>query len=107
MEAQPQGPLVPGAVLLLHHVRPDAPRRAELGDLLEEVYVRVEEEREAWGEVVDVEASLDAGLHVSEAICKGKGELLCSGAPGLTDMVAGDRDGVPLGHVLEIGRAHV
>ena len=38
--------------------RPDAPRRAVLGDLLEEVDLGVEEERQARREVVDVEAAL-------------------------------------------------
>src|SRR3712207_9176403 len=50
------------AVLFLHQGGPDASRGAELGDLLEEVYVRVEEEREPWGEAVNVQARLDAGL---------------------------------------------
>jgi hypothetical protein len=44
--------------------RPDAARRAELGDLLEEVEVDVEEEREARREVVDVEPARDPALHV-------------------------------------------
>ena len=41
-------------------LRPDAARGAELGDLLEEVVVHVEEEREPRREVVHVEAALDA-----------------------------------------------
>src|ERR687885_249009 len=58
VEAHAQGPLVSGAVFLLHHRGPDAPGGAELGDLLEEVYVRVEEERESRGEAVYREAGL-------------------------------------------------
>src|SRR5947199_46057 len=45
VEAQLPRPLVLRAVLLTHPARPDAASRAELGDLLEEVDVRVEEER--------------------------------------------------------------
>ena len=48
------------AEALLHEPRPDAARRAELGDLLEEVVVDVEEEAEARRELVDVEAALEA-----------------------------------------------
>src|SRR5215207_5324541 len=68
MEAHVQTALVLRAVLFRHHGSPDTPRGAELGDLLEEVYVRVEEEREARGEVVHVQPCLYARLHVGEAV---------------------------------------
>ena len=42
-----------------HDARPQPPRRAELRDLLEKVVVRVEEEREALPERVDVEPGVD------------------------------------------------
>src|SRR5215211_9488081 len=100
VEAHEQGLLVLRAVPLLHHGRPDAPRGAELGYLLEEVYVRVEEEREPRGEVVDVQPRLDAGLDVGEAVGKGEGELLRRRAPRLADVVSGDGDRVPPWHVL-------
>ena len=45
------------AVGLAQLARPDPARRAVLGDLLEEVDVRVEEEAQARREVVDVEAA--------------------------------------------------
>src|SRR5215208_739544 len=72
VEAHEQTALVLRTVLLLHHGSPDAPRGAELGDLLEEVYVRVEKEGEARSEVVHVEARLDASLHVREAVREGE-----------------------------------
>ena len=56
VEAQLPRPLVLRAEAVAHHLRPDLARGAELGDLLEEVAVRVEEERDARREVVDVEA---------------------------------------------------
>src|SRR3954452_25545421 len=49
---------------LPHHVRPDAARCPELGDLLEEVVVRVEEEGEAGTEVVGRKAGGDRGVAV-------------------------------------------
>ena len=46
VEAQHPRARVLGLEALAHRARPDPPRRAVLGDLLEEVAVRVEEERE-------------------------------------------------------------
>jgi hypothetical protein len=48
------------AEALAHDPRPHAPRGAELGDLLEEVVVHVEEERQPRRELVDVEPGVDA-----------------------------------------------
>ena len=47
---------VGGAEPVAHDPRPQPPRGAELRDLLEEVVVRVEEERQPLAELVDVEA---------------------------------------------------
>jgi len=47
-------------VLVAHAFCPDAPRRPELRDLLEEVNVRIEEERDPRDELVDVQAALNA-----------------------------------------------
>jgi hypothetical protein len=47
------------AVVLTQLARPDATGGAVLGDLLEEVDLRVEEEREPRCEAVDVEAARD------------------------------------------------
>jgi hypothetical protein len=81
VEAHAQGALVFGPVLLPEHGGPDAPRGAELADLLEKVYVRVEEEREARREVVHVQPRLYAGFHVGEAVGEREGELLCAVLP--------------------------
>ena len=48
------------AEAVAHDPRPQPPRRAELRDLLEEVVVRVEEERQPLAEAVDVEPGVDA-----------------------------------------------
>ena len=62
--------------------------------------MRVEEEREARGEVVHVEARFYARVDVGEAVGEREGELLGRRAPRLADVVAGDGDRVPLRHVL-------
>ena len=53
VEAQPLRPLGLRAVHVAHPARPDPPRGAQLRDLLEEVDVRVEEERQPRREPVD------------------------------------------------------
>ena len=49
-------------------LRPHAARRAQLGDLFEEVVVQVPEERQARREFIDVEAALDRILDVADAV---------------------------------------
>ena len=92
MEPQPLRLLGLGAVDVAHPARPDPAGRAELGDLLEEVDVRVEEERQPGGEDVDVEAAGEAELDVAEPVGQREGELLRGRRAGLADVVAGDRE---------------
>src|SRR5438034_5952227 len=51
----PYTTLFRSTIALAHVPRPDAPGRAQLGDLLEEVVVDVPEEREPGGETVHVD----------------------------------------------------
>ena len=93
------------AVALTHPACPDAPGRPVLGDLLEEVAVRVEEEAEPRCEVVDAEACAHRRLDVGEPVRQCEGELLGRGGSRLTDVVAGDRHGVPA-RQLRLAEAH-
>jgi hypothetical protein len=86
-------------VAALHLARPDPPGRTELRDLLEEVVVHVEEEGHPRHEVVGVEASGNTPLHVFETIDERERELLYRRRARLADVVAGDGDRVPLGHL--------
>ena len=85
---------------VLHDLRPQQPRRPQLGDLGEDVHPDPEEERDARGEVVDAEAGAEAGAEVFEAVGEGVGELELGGGAGLLHVVAADRDGVEAGHAL-------
>ena len=67
VEAQLLRARVGGAEPVAHDARPQPPRGAELRDLLEEVVVRVEEERQPLAELVDVEAGVERRLHVGDA----------------------------------------
>ncbi len=86
-----------GAERLAHLARPDPAGGAVLGDLLEEVDLRVEEEAQARREVVDVQAALDGLLDVGQAVLERERELLRGGRAGLADVVARDRTGCQRG----------
>ncbi len=96
-----------GAVGVAHLAGPDPSRGPVLRDLLEEVDVGVEEEREARREGVDVQPALERPLDVGEPVLEREGELLLRGRPGLADVVAGDRDRVPARHPLGAPLDHV
>ncbi len=87
--------------------RPDPPRRPVLRDLLEEVDLRVEEERQARGEVVDVDAASDRVLDVRQAVFQSEGQLLCRRRSRLTDVVAADAHRMPARHPLRAPLDHV
>ena len=84
---------------LLHQLGPEEARGAHLRHLHEEVHADAPEERQARREVVDVEAGLDAGAHVFDAVGERVGELEVLRRAGLLHVIAGDRDRVELRHV--------
>jgi hypothetical protein len=90
----------PGAVPVPHHLGPDPPRRPVLADLLEEVVVRVEEERQPGRELVHVEPGVDAVPDVLHPVPEREGQLLQCRCPGLSDVVARHGNGVPPRYVL-------
>ena len=83
---------------LLHEPGPEPPRAAELRHLLQEVGVAGEEEREPLAEAVGVEPGRLRRAHVGDRVREGERELLGRRRPRLADVVAGDRDRVPLRH---------
>jgi len=99
VEAQQLAGFLLRAVALGHQLVPDAARRPELGDLFEEVVVRVPEEAEPRRERIDIEAGRDGGIDVRDAVGDGERDLLHRRAAGFADVVAADADGVPLRHV--------
>ena len=107
MSAQPPRLRAPRPVHVTHTPRPDPTRRAQLGDLLEEVVVHVEEERQARREVVHVEATRDTALDVLEPVTQGECEFLSRGGPGLADVVTRDRDRVVVRRILAAPLEHV
>ena len=86
--------------MIAHDAGPHATRATELGDLLKEIVMRVEEETETRCESIHVETRVNGGLHVCHAVGEGEGDLLRGGRSGFAHVVAGDGNGVPLGHVV-------
>ena len=87
-------------VELADQPRPQRAGGAELGDLHEEVHADGPEEAQPRGEAVDVEAGVEAGAEVLDAVGQRVGELEVGGRPGLLHVVAGDGDRVEPRHVL-------
>ena len=92
MEAEHLRARVARAEALAHEPRPKPARGAELRDLFEEVVVRVEEEGEARGELVDLQARVDRGLDVGDGVGEREGDLLHGGRARLADVVAADME---------------
>ena len=74
---------------------PHAARGPELGDLLEQVVVSGEEEREAWRELVERQAGGEGRVGVGDRVGQGEGDLLDGRRAGLAHVVAADADRVP------------
>ena len=89
-----------GREVLLHERRPQQPRRAQLRHLHVEAHPDGEEERQAAGEGVDVEALRQRRAHVVEPVGDGERQLEVARRPGLLHVVAGDRDRVEARHLL-------
>ena len=89
-----------GAVALPHDRGPTSPARTVLRDLLEEVAVRVEEERDLRGELVDGHpAALDHGVAVGDAVGQGERHLLHGVGAGVAEVRTGHRDRVEPRHL--------
>src|SRR5207237_5025839 len=97
VEAHPGRALVLGAESLARQLVPDAPRGPELGDLLEEVVVAVEEEGQPRREIVEAQAARHGVPAVGDPVRDGERQLLYRGRAGLANVVADDADGDPAG----------
>src|SRR5260370_35824772 len=96
MKAELPRAVILRAIALAHPARPDPASGAELRDLLEEVDVGVEEERQARCEVIDAHPSFDARVDVCHSIGERERELLCGGRTRPAEVVARDGDRVAL-----------
>src|SRR2546425_11779772 len=79
--------------------RPDATRRAKLCDLLEEIVVDVPEDRKPRRKLIDIEASRNSALDIREPVGESERELLRCSRSRLANVVAGNRNRIPLRNV--------
>ena len=86
--------------LLLHQLRPEQARGAQLRDLHEEVHADRPEEREPRRKTVDVEPGLLPGADVFDAVGERVGELEVLRRARLLHVIAGDRDRIVFRHLL-------
>ncbi|MPM81023.1 hypothetical protein SDC9_128074 [bioreactor metagenome] len=107
MEAQHLRLGLLGAEALLHDLRPHPTGGAELRHLLDDGGAGHEEERQARGEVVDLQAGLGRRLDVRDAVGQGERDLLRRRGARLGHVVARDGDGVPLRDVVVAVREDV
>ena len=96
MEAELLRAWIRRAETVAHDARPETPRRAILRDLLEKIVVRVEEKREPLPELVHVEPGIDRRLNVRLRIRERERDLLHRGRSGFADVIAANRDRVPV-----------
>ena len=83
-----------------HFARPDAARGPIFCQLLEKVVVGVEKEREARGEIVNVQPARDAPAHIFEAIRERERQFLRGGRTRFTNVVARNGNRVPFGQLV-------
>ena len=107
MESQHPRPRIGGAKALAHDPGPQPSGGAELRHFLQQIHLRRKEKRHPRGKTVDAQTRRDGRPQVRDPVGQCERHLLHRGGPGLTDVVAADRDGVPLREVVRAVDKHV
>src|SRR5690606_24666801 len=79
-----------------HYLCPEAARGTKLCDLFNKVVVRIEEERKPRSEIINVEADLYGGFDITDRVGKSECDLLGGRRACLSNVIAGDRDRIPI-----------
>jgi len=90
VEAQNGRTRIPTVESLCHHLVPDIASRTVFGDLLKEIIVRIEKEREPRCKRVDIETGSSRPFHIFDAVIESERQLLKRCRAGFADMVAAD-----------------
>src|SRR3990172_11696511 len=80
---------------------------AELGDLLEEIDVGIKEERYARHKLIDVQPACNPRLDISKSVGECECQFLTGCRTGLPDVVAADRNRIPLRNLFVHELEHV
>ena len=94
MKTESQRARVFGVEAFAHGVVPDAPRGAIFRQFLEEIVVRVEEERQSRREIVHGEAALHPALHILDPVAQRERQLLNRRRARLANVIPADGDGI-------------
>ena len=84
---------------LLHQLRPQHARGAQLRHLHEIIHADAEEERQPRREAIDGEVGAEAGADIFDAVGERVGEFEVGGRAGLLHVIAGDRDRIEFRHM--------
>ena len=102
MGTHPPRPLRFGAEPFTHGGGPDSSGGSYFADLFKELIVGVEEERQSWGKIVDIQATTHGRFDVLHAVAQRKSQLLDSGRTSFTYVVPGDRNTVPSRNMIHL-----
>src|SRR5260370_39752142 len=80
---------------LAHDSSPQSSSRTELCHLFQELIVRVEEERDARRELINVESAVHRGLYISDCVRQSERHFLRGSRTCFPNVIARDRDRVP------------
>src|SRR5580658_5682597 len=94
MEAQQPGALVLRAETVFHHAVPNLPGGTVLGDLFEEIVVRVEEKTQSGAELVNVKPATARPLYVFDAVVERERQFLQSRRSSFPNVISADGNGV-------------
>src|SRR5678815_5633575 len=100
METQLERAFVCRTKALAHFSRPYTTRSSILRNLLEEIVVSVEKERNSGNEFVYIQPGFQAPVDVFQAIAQGEGEFLYRSRSRFTNVITTHRDGIVARHML-------
>ncbi len=89
-----QTALVFRTVAVAHDRGPKAARRPVLRDFFEQIVMRVEEEAQARGKLIDCQAARERPIHVLDAVAQREGQFLHRRRAGFANVIAADRNRV-------------
>src|SRR5881409_3921346 len=100
MKTQHQRTWISRVKALAHDASPETTRGAILGNLFQQIIVRIEEERKSRRKVVYFQTGLHGRFDISNSISERECHLLDRGRAGFANVIAADRNRVPVGHLV-------
>ena len=99
MHAQHPGTRIRGAKALFHDFSPNAAGSAEFRNFFQHVVMSIPEEGQTSSEIINIQAGFNSRIDIGNAVGDGESDFLGSSRASFTNVIAGNRDGVPQGNV--------